>query len=757
MVVTYASAPYLIERYLPGYLKSLGVEQSELNIGRPGLSGMSIHHLAVAVDGTRLEASDIELTYHLGGLLERRLDTLTIQQLAVFLTRSSADTSGGSFASPWALVPADHFDVESFEVISHSPDANVNGRLSLSPTDAQADLRINSEQLPAALDVTLKGLPTGESSIEVMSPGLPPVITIQTKPGDVGHVSFTGSLALDGETLGLISSIVGIDRPTGLFQGTFSGRSRWPPAGPGDINGSGRFSVDLAGSIGLFRDARLSGDVSASLVDELALNAENLVLTSNHIIYRNVRYETGNSSVRAGLYASLPLAAFNDPFPSLKASLEVDIIGNASSAAEQALWQNVKFDAGLGLNVEGNEVKASLASGSIIDILAGELDVGIEALNLIQMDVSGGGEVTGSRGLFSARFSVMLSDEQSLHYRAARLDIDSFLMTGDSFEAYGQFRSDGSKKALPVGFVVSGNLSDATVAFNINADHPINRPVIKNEFPGWVADYDLGGGQLNLSLAGKLDFSSSVQASAEGLLALEGGTGFHDDTLLKGIATRLPVSLTSDTVVIGPGPAQMSTADVGFAVTDINFQLETDTVIARIDSFSARALSADIDIDELVYDIDNESSNFEIRIKGLSVADLLALQGEDITGSGALDGQLPVFVTEAGTTIKDGQFSARAPGGYLRYHGDVPTANAGLDLALRALRNFEYNQMDIDVEYLLDGELASKIALSGSSPDVENGRQIHFNMNITQNIPVLLESIRSSDEFKKRIQQQLSQ
>ncbi|MGV0036392.1 MAG: intermembrane phospholipid transport protein YdbH family protein [Candidatus Azotimanducaceae bacterium WSBS_2022_MAG_OTU7] len=75
---------------------------------------------------------------------------------------------------------------------------------------------------------------------------------------------------------------------------------------------------------------------------------------------------------------------------------------------------------------------------------------------------------------------------------------------------------------------------------------------------------------------------------------------------------------------------------------------------------------------------------------------------------------------------------------------------------IRALRNFEYTEMNVDVDYAPDGALAALVRLRGRNPDVENGRAIHFNMNVSENILALLDSIRASEATQQRVQQRLS-
>ena len=92
----------------------------------------------------------------------------------------------------------------------------------------------------------------------------------------------------------------------------------------------------------------------------------------------------------------------------------------------------------------------------------------------------------------------------------------------------------------------------------------------------------------------------------------------------------------------------------------------------------------------------------------------------------------------------------------MSYRGNLPDATPGLALAIKALRNFEYRQMDVDVKLVPAGDLDLLVKLQGHSPDVEEGRPINFNLNVSENLPALIESLQASDTFSKRVQQRLS-
>jgi hypothetical protein len=47
------------------------------------------------------------------------------------------------------------------------------------------------------------------------------------------------------------------------------------------------------------------------------------------------------------------------------------------------------------------------------------------------------------------------------------------------------------------------------------------------------------------------------------------------------------------------------------------------------------------------------------------------------------------------------------------------------------------------------------VRLEGHNPAVEKGRRIVYNLNVTENVPVLLESLRLQDAFTRRIERRV--
>ncbi len=81
----------------------------------------------------------------------------------------------------------------------------------------------------------------------------------------------------------------------------------------------------------------------------------------------------------------------------------------------------------------------------------------------------------------------------------------------------------------------------------------------------------------------------------------------------------------------------------------------------------------------------------------------------------------------------------------------------GLGFAVKALEDLNYDKLHVGVDYAADGALALAVRLEGRNPAIEGGRPLHYNLNINENLPDLLNSLRLADEVSGRVEQRITQ
>jgi len=161
------------------------------------------------------------------------------------------------------------------------------------------------------------------------------------------------------------------------------------------------------------------------------------------------------------------------------------------------------------------------------------------------------------------------------------------------------------------------------------------------------------------------------------------------------------------------------------------------------------------------YPLDGAPVEFLVRASGVELAAVLALEGDEVTGEGVLDGELPVRLENGEVSVEGGRFSARPAGGVLRYAEAEQVAasldQAGVGFAVSALADYRFDVLDVEVNYAANGDLLLAVRLEGRNPSFEGGRPIHYNLNVTENVPALLKSLQLSDEVELKVERRLGE
>src|SRR5690606_11857675 len=134
-----------------------------------------------------------------------------------------------------------------------------------------------------------------------------------------------------------------------------------------------------------------------------------------------------------------------------------------------------------------------------------------------------------------------------------------------------------------------------------------------------------------------------------------------------------------------------------------------------------------------------------LQFAGLRLENMLALVEYDgVAATGAVSGELPLTITPAGIEVEGGTLHADQPGGSIKYlDAERDGGNAGLDLVNRALSDYQFESLSSTIDYRPDGELLLAMQLQGHNPNMNNGQRVNLNLTLSDNIPVLLESLQA--------------
>ena len=147
-----------------------------------------------------------------------------------------------------------------------------------------------------------------------------------------------------------------------------------------------------------------------------------------------------------------------------------------------------------------------------------------------------------------------------------------------------------------------------------------------------------------------------------------------------------------------------------------------------------------------------QQQSLPLHVHQVDLGQLLKLFDlEGLSGSGQLDGVLPLAWRNGGLEIRDGRL-ASSGSGTLKYASAQPAHD---NIGLQALRNFHYKQLKADISYTSDGDYRARATLQGNNPDFYDGYPVHLRLNIGGNLPGMFRAALFSGDFSRHILQQL--
>ncbi|ULA63679.1 MAG: DctA-YdbH domain-containing protein [Nitrospira sp.] len=286
--------------------------------------------------------------------------------------------------------------------------------------------------------------------------------------------------------------------------------------------------------------------------------------------------------------------------------------------------------------------------------------------------------------------------------------------------------------------------------------------------PGLPAAFDLTAGRITAStdVAWASSRSKDSMKDSEPVMLHPGAITVQADRLsavvqgvtIEGIDTTLNFDLLGGEQLRSRQPAvvQVASIQAGVALNDVSatadlrWTLSDPWPVLGIKDIQASLFGGSVTSPGLQVDPAKPPHRLVLSLRRFDLAKLLSLeQQKGLQGTGLLSGTIPVTVTaRGGVSVKDGMVEAEAPGGVIRYQPSpdsgafLADADSSVKLAAQALSNFQYTALRVGVQYAEDGVLQLAAQLEGRNPDMKKSPPIHFNLNVQENIPALLQSLR---------------
>lgn len=197
---------------------------------------------------------------------------------------------------------------------------------------------------------------------------------------------------------------------------------------------------------------------------------------------------------------------------------------------------------------------------------------------------------------------------------------------------------------------------------------------------------------------------------------------------------------------VNPMRWQVQEFNIGVILADLNGQLALQQNRWHLTDVDGQLLGGQFQLDTL-----SATEGGNLRLDHLDLAAAVALMNQpDIQVSGTLSGQLPVALEEGAPVIRDAILRNDGPG-IIRYRpapgSDFLRNNPQTAIVGDALSNFHYQRLEADVTYRANGDLLLATRLEGRNPDLKGSPPIHLNLNVEQNVPSLMRSLRAGDDI----------
>ncbi|RTE64936.1 hypothetical protein EH243_14775 [Amphritea opalescens] len=211
------------------------------------------------------------------------------------------------------------------------------------------------------------------------------------------------------------------------------------------------------------------------------------------------------------------------------------------------------------------------------------------------------------------------------------------------------------------------------------------------------------------------------------------------------------------------GELNVAFIDVGVPLENFSGRYRFERSIAgkslvQLSSNTVDLLGGTVTTLPLTLSLDNPHFTTAVAVTGIDLGQLIALeQQEGLTGSGTLNGQMPIRVSNGEFSITGGQIISTSEGGWIRYAPQpevlaLTETNQALGVAFDALTNMHYDSLGIELDYYPDGEALLKTHLKGRNPSWNSAQPVDFTINIEENIPKLLQALQFTDKLTKSLE-----
>ncbi|MCG8414248.1 MAG: YdbH domain-containing protein, partial [Pseudomonadales bacterium] len=276
---------------------------------------------------------------------------------------------------------------------------------------------------------------------------------------------------------------------------------------------------------------------------------------------------------------------------------------------------------------------------------------------------------------------------------------------------------------------------------------------------------DISSGSINgeTEIAWTLSADNGWQVEGPASFSLNDISGSIEDTLIIGLNTTATAQVEDWQTLVSDQnlTASIEVVDVGLPINNVQWQYAFDTAVPEItvSELNSDFFGGKVEIADFRLDPTQPEQELTVVLSRLDLESIVDLAGyPEIFVDGLISGYIPLIVREGQILVDEGLVGALQPGGTIRYTPETTATevvNSSVQLVNDALSNYQYETLDTRVYYDENGDLLLEVELQGINPDMNGGQPINLNVNVTNNIPSLLRSLRAGQVIQDRLEQQL--
>ncbi len=331
---------------------------------------------------------------------------------------------------------------------------------------------------------------------------------------------------------------------------------------------------------------------------------------------------------------------------------------------------------------------------------------------------------------------------------AVRLDIN--LLSANNFSsAHGKALLTRDKHDLLVVDLSMPNskaiAADSHLQISATEAFTLLEPWLPEVSKSWtVASGDLLG---TLTLAWQPDqaLTGSAQLQLNELAMTAGAAKIQSGNFSLNMpdVTELALELTADVPTLALGKELIASS--------VQLKAAYQEPALRLDQASLMLFGGSMQLMPDTLLLDKPPLLLSLRLHNIDLSQLLnSLHYPNLSGSGVISGELPLKLSATSLDLQDGSLNGMQPG-VLRYVGPV---NDNENIAFKALRNLVYQQLQAKVDYRPNGDYHLGLHLEGNNPEVLAGHPLAFNLNISGQLPELLQNGILAGDFERAIMEQ---